>query len=250
MQAMPNNHPKPVSRPTAPNLVTIFYSQHVTNRNSCNLLKIKINSISTRNTFPLFGFRPSITAPERPSSGLDVPARSFDRYTCRTKNAASPFPSTKRRNLIDTEFAPAASSRLHLRCSCPTTWFETLPISNLRLPTSRPCYVVLRATKFEADSLKISRHVCRDIFRITSTPSTKLRKYRGTFSVLVGLRFLAIARHSRPLVTAARTLPQVSVGSVPLWRTGSGAGRRGGRPRRAASRLCDNSQPPAAGRHA
>ena len=70
---------------------------------------------------------------------------AFDRYTCRTKNAASPSASSKLPNLIDTKSTPAASDRLHLGSSCPTAQVETLPISNLQLPPFRACYIALHA---------------------------------------------------------------------------------------------------------
>ena len=87
---------------------------------------------------PVFSLLPCLSASLHPAP--------FDRYTCRTKNAVSSSTSSKLPNLIDTKCNPAAKGRLHLGSSCRTTRFETLPISNLQLPPSRACNIMLRSS--------------------------------------------------------------------------------------------------------
>ena len=112
-----------------------------------------------------------------PASSLELPASRFDRYTCRTKNAVSSFSSPKLPNLIDTEFAPAARRPLHVTSRyvprAEHRGAKDLAASPL-LRHVTCCYV-------PASASRISRHLWREIFRVTPVPSTKLPKYRGTF---------------------------------------------------------------------
>ena len=105
----------------------------------------------------------------------------FDRYTCRTKNAVTPFPSMKVRNLIDTLSRPTK-----IRIGSANTVNRGLPLGS-----TAPCYIrnISHQSPKSLDTpalqtLHISRHPCRDIFCVTPTPSTKLPKYLGTFSNL------------------------------------------------------------------
>ena len=102
----------------------------------------------------------------------------FDRYTCRTKIAASPAASTKVPNLIDTLSHPTRMRILRAN------------IVSRRISASvSPCNVrnIVRRSPKSPDTpapqaLQISRHTCREIFTVSLIPSTKLPKYLGTLS--------------------------------------------------------------------
>ena len=86
-----------------------------------------------------------------------------DGHACPSKNAVSPLTSTKRPKLIGTE---SVSVR---RCNI------VLHANLLRLcHVTSCCYV-------PACVAQITQHPCREIFRVTPVPSTKLPKSLGTF---------------------------------------------------------------------
>lgn len=100
----------------------------------------------------------------------DAPCLRSDRYTLRIlidtpveqKTWLTPSASTDPQNLIDTKSAPPC-------------------------PAFRPCNIVTSRSghaNLSAQTLQISRHPCRDIFRVTPAPSTNLPRYRGTFPTL------------------------------------------------------------------
>ena len=103
-------------------------------------------------------------SPRQASEGPRTTRRcSFDRYTRRTKIAATPLPSSKPPILIDTLFGSLVHvTLLHARRRRAPRFFPLPPPPPL-LPG-------------------ISQHPCRDIFPVTPIPSTKLPKYLGTFS--------------------------------------------------------------------
>ena len=125
---------------------------------------------------PAFSSRSPLACPER--RGVARHCTKY-RYTCRTKNTASAAGSAKLPNLIDTLLAPVQDAN-SARCSAMlhrVTCREQSERSR-RLPAPEPCYVVLRA----APATRISRHLCRDIVRVSPIPSPKPPKYLGTFS--------------------------------------------------------------------
>ena len=131
-------------------------------------------------------------APSRREGPLVTRHCTLDRYTCRTKKAVSPFASSKLPNLIDTLSHPfrMREGRANI-------------VSRRISPGTRPCNIVLHAGSgaslsahlvpslllrhvtccyVPAPASRISRHVCREIFRVTPIPSTKPPKSLGTFS--------------------------------------------------------------------
>ena len=93
---------------------------------------------------------------------------TFDRYTCRTKIAVSPSPSSKLPNLIDTESDMRRASSLPQNSPCNIRYIAHRPPESLDTLPSR--------------AMEISRHPCREIFAVTPASSTKLPKSLGTFS--------------------------------------------------------------------
>ena len=126
-------------------------------------------------TAPGFSSHSPLACPERRGVARHC---TKNRYTCRTKSAVSLSTSSKLPNLIDTEFDPAARRPLHVR-SCCVRRAEHRGAKDLAafpLPSHVTwCYMPAPATR-------ISRHLCRDIFRVSPIPSTKPPKYLGTFS--------------------------------------------------------------------
>ena len=112
---------------------------------------------------------------------------SFDRYTCRTKNAVSPAPSTKLPNLIDTDFGPRP-----VRCNIVLRATSD-PIFNRVLS----CNIRYMAQRLRPAPAQISRHPCQEIFRVTPIPSTKLPKYLGTLAHPIRMRILRANNVSR-----------------------------------------------------
>ena len=90
----------------------------------------------------------------------------IDRYTCRTKIAVSPSTSSKLPNLIDTLLDPAQPCRIVLHLAVAGENLGSWPV---------------RTSNFEPLTSEISRHVCREIFRVSPIASTKPPKYLGTF---------------------------------------------------------------------
>ena len=150
---------------------------------------------------PSFPSHSPLACPE-PTRGGTRHCR-FDRYTCRTKNAVSSSTSSKLPNLIDTLSHPTrmrilpalsevegraniASRRLSpsaLPCNCRSDEDRHPERSiakrrNSSLIAHRPPKSL---DTLAPQPLQISRHLCRDIFRVNPIPSTKLPKYRGTF---------------------------------------------------------------------
>ena len=91
-----------VARQSAPRLPAAAgeggYPGQRANRNCRKPLGISYMKISTRNSLQ-HSQSPSLTSRTRAFGSWSA---HFDRYTCRTKSAVSPCPSTKRPKLIDT----------------------------------------------------------------------------------------------------------------------------------------------------
>ena len=133
--------------------LTVFYSQHVTNRTFPNSLKTQHFQIPTRNTFPLFA---NALRPAPPSTARV----QIDGHAVPSIFTVSLIPPTKPPKLMGTDFSCARRCNVRNIACRPPRSLDTPP----------------------SHTLQISRHLCRDIFGVSLAPSTKLQKYRGTFS--------------------------------------------------------------------
>ena len=175
-------------------------------RRPCNIVSYAASAFSSHSP---------LACPE-PLRGV---TRHFDRYTCRTKNAVSPAPSTKVPNLIDTDFGPrpvrcnivlradptrigillaltkegsgASRSEGSLRTFSHPLRIRIVPalravagranIMSQRIsPAVSRCNIRYMAQRLRLATVQISRHPCREISRVTPIPSTKPPKYLGT----------------------------------------------------------------------
>ena len=104
--------------------------------------------------------RVSASGPAFPSHSQLVTRHCiFDRYTCRTKNAVSPSPSSKLPNLIDTDSHPSRMRILRANI-----------VSRRISPSAPPCYVVLHtAARRQNISAPLPRDFSRNFNGINKT---------------------------------------------------------------------------------